>query len=73
MKCMICGCTDDRACCDGCYWVAEELCNQCVATYAMLMRDPMYLLPLRVRRFRSRWEQRWEEDERQWEKEHQPH
>lgn len=31
--CRVCGCTDDRACLGGCWWVNEEedLCSSCVA------------------------------------------
>lgn len=28
-KCKICGCTDERACEGGCYWIAENLCSRC--------------------------------------------
>lgn len=28
-RCRICGCTDDRACPGGCYWVEEDLCSKC--------------------------------------------
>ena len=28
-KCKICGCTNDKACDGGCWWVAEELCSKC--------------------------------------------
>jgi hypothetical protein len=27
--CQRCGCTDDRACQGGCYWVSSDLCSQC--------------------------------------------
>ena len=27
--CRVCGCTDERACPGGCYWVAEDLCSVC--------------------------------------------
>lgn len=27
--CRVCGCTDDRACPGGCYWVEPDLCSQC--------------------------------------------
>lgn len=27
--CRVCGCTDDRACPGGCYWVEEDLCSEC--------------------------------------------
>lgn len=28
-KCRICGCTDDKACPGGCYWVGRDLCSKC--------------------------------------------
>jgi hypothetical protein len=28
-ECVICGCTDDRACEGGCHWVAPGLCSSC--------------------------------------------
>jgi len=28
-KCRVCGCTDNRACPGGCYWVEEDLCSAC--------------------------------------------
>jgi len=30
MKCRICGCTDERACPGGCFWVGKDLCSRCV-------------------------------------------
>lgn len=27
--CRVCGCTDDRACPGGCWWVEPDLCSQC--------------------------------------------
>lgn len=30
-KCRVCGCTDDRACVGGCFWVEEDLCSACQA------------------------------------------
>jgi hypothetical protein len=27
--CRGCGCTDDRACPGGCYWVDDDLCSRC--------------------------------------------
>lgn len=27
--CRVCGCTDDRACPGGCYWVEPDLCSRC--------------------------------------------
>lgn len=29
--CRVCGCTDDRACPGGCYWVEDDLCSRCAA------------------------------------------
>lgn len=28
-RCRVCGCTDDRACEGGCYWVADDICSAC--------------------------------------------
>jgi len=28
-KCRVCGCTEDRACPGGCYWVEPDLCSRC--------------------------------------------
>lgn len=28
-ECRVCGCTDEIACEDGCYWVEEDLCSAC--------------------------------------------
>ena len=33
-RCRICGCTDDNACVNGCYWVTDDLCSQCAAEAA---------------------------------------
>jgi hypothetical protein len=29
MKCDFCGCTDECACPEGCYWFAEDVCSTC--------------------------------------------
>jgi hypothetical protein len=29
--CRVCGCTDDRACPGGCWWVDDDLCSACLA------------------------------------------
>ena len=29
-KCRICGCTDLKACKEGCEWVEGDLCSKCV-------------------------------------------
>lgn len=28
-RCRVCGCTDAKACPDGCYWITENLCSRC--------------------------------------------
>ena len=28
-QCRLCGCTDERACPGGCWWVADDLCSSC--------------------------------------------
>ena len=28
-RCRVCGCTDDRACEGGCYWIEADLCSRC--------------------------------------------
>lgn len=28
-KCRYCGCTDDRACDGGCWWIADDVCSSC--------------------------------------------
>lgn len=54
MTCIGCGCTDDRACCEGmrngepipCHWVAPGLCSLCVTIsqigYAEATNRPFY-------------------------------
>jgi len=36
-KCIVCGCTDERACDEGCEWIslAPPVCSSCVAKYLM--------------------------------------
>ncbi|WP_431222237.1 hypothetical protein ACQ86O_17945 [Serratia sp. L9] len=29
-KCRVCGCSWSNACSDSCYWVEDDLCNECV-------------------------------------------
>jgi hypothetical protein len=31
-RCRICGCTDERPCAGGCFWVAADLCSNCGAS-----------------------------------------
>ena len=28
-KCRVCGCTDERGCPEGCWWVEDDLCSSC--------------------------------------------
>jgi len=35
-RCRICGCTDDRACEGGCFWIEEDLCSACLKTATVL-------------------------------------
>ena len=28
-ECRLCGCTEERACTGGCFWVEPDLCNRC--------------------------------------------
>ena len=30
-RCRVCGCTEERPCPGGCYWVADDLCSRCAA------------------------------------------
>lgn len=38
--CRICGCTQMNACPGGCYWIADDLCSQCLK-YSGTDIDPM--------------------------------
>jgi hypothetical protein len=41
MTCMICGCSDERACPDvagPCYWAAPRICSRCFGFLRGLMR-----------------------------------
>lgn len=29
-KCRVCGCTNLRGCPEGCCWIAEDLCSECI-------------------------------------------
>jgi hypothetical protein len=33
MKCEFCGCTDEMACPEGCYWFAEKVCSSCAPEF----------------------------------------
>lgn len=40
-RCRVCGCTDNQACPEGCWWVEPDLCSSCApAAAAPVMRDP---------------------------------
>lgn len=45
-RCRLCGCTDDRACPGGCYWVTAELCSAC-ASSCVALADEVDLYPMR--------------------------
>ena len=38
-KCRICGCTNERACPGGCYWVERDLCSAC-GEFAPVAKKP---------------------------------
>lgn len=44
MKCIRCGCTDERACVGGCYWLSRKppVCSRCVEKQPEA--DPLELL-----------------------------
>src|SRR5262245_60129417 len=37
-RCRICGCTDERPCVGGCFWVAADLCSNCGASPTRAVR-----------------------------------
>jgi protein gp37 len=37
--CQVCGCSEERACEGGCYWVSCELCSQCENVKAHVFED----------------------------------
>jgi len=39
-ECRVCGCTDDWACPEGCWWVEEDLCSACVEMMTSSSRVP---------------------------------
>lgn len=40
MKCLFCGCTDECACPEDCYWFVEEVCSTCAPMFcAVLLRE----------------------------------
>jgi len=44
--CRACGCTDERACSEGCSWAEPDLCSSCAAK--ALAAHPLILAPLGV-------------------------
>ena len=36
MKCKYCGCTDEKACTDGCHWVRDKVCSNCLYSLGSL-------------------------------------
>ncbi len=36
-RCRVCGCTNNRACPGGCYWVAIDLCSKCAVEIGWLL------------------------------------
>jgi hypothetical protein len=37
-RCRVCGCTDERPCPGGCFWVAADLCSNCGASPTSAVR-----------------------------------
>lgn len=35
--CRVCGCSNDHACPEGCYWVEEDLCSVCASRIVVLV------------------------------------
>lgn len=50
MRCRHCGCTDDRACPGGCWWVAPEACSSCVGGSLSAVISPCGLYRYRLDR-----------------------
>lgn len=38
--CRVCGCTDERACADGCTWIEPDLCSTCDRETAPTKEQP---------------------------------
>lgn len=36
LVCRACGCTDDRGCPGGCWWVHDDVCSQCATSVALI-------------------------------------
>jgi hypothetical protein len=43
-SCRNCGCTQGRACQEGCHWVDHDLCSQCVGSIVILTEDEVFEL-----------------------------
>ena len=37
--CVMCGCTEERTCRDGCYWIAMGICSSCAAELASTIEE----------------------------------
>ncbi len=45
--CLICGCSEDKACHDNgepCFWVADDLCSRCMAFFWPIVWRPSLML-----------------------------
>jgi len=38
-KCRICGCTDNHACPEGCFWVEDDLCSECAIKLGIIKKE----------------------------------
>jgi hypothetical protein len=41
-RCRRCGCTDGRACVDGCYWTTPTTCSNCLFAPPMALPTALY-------------------------------
>ncbi len=46
--CRTCGCTDERACEGGCFWVEPDLCSACASTDQLLSHLLKRLKPRQI-------------------------
>ncbi len=44
MKCKYCGCTDEKACTGGCFWVKTDVCSNCLYSVGSLEALSRHLL-----------------------------
>lgn len=48
-RCLICGCTESRACPEGCYWVIKnKLCSACHVGNLKALQDVLKLVSLKA-------------------------